>query len=417
MTRILLRAAQSPFANHTGFQTFIHDKIWSNLGNLLFSHSVFKALYSKNVQIDIMDKDASAYTAGEINEKYDFVVLPFANAFRSDFAKKLQNYTNLIQKLTIPVVVPGIGMQAPVQSQEHMNFGFDPQVKAFMKAVLEHSACVGVRGSVTYDYLCNLGFKEHTQIIGCPSMYTFGDTLPAQPTNKVSHAAFRVNLNGKRADSERIKHYLFTSGENAAFYPQTTKELEMLYTGRTIDASEQFYPASLNSKTLRTTPTSICFPLSVRSWIESLRRADMSIGTRIHGSVASVLSGLPTFVICTDSRVLELAEYHEIPHCLESEFNDERSIYEIYQQTDFTSVYANHKQRYENYVEFMKKNGLTVQKPPFTDFYEKFNTIAFNTPVIPLTNTEPAEMLHRLNAYYRLMDKQRMNLKRMLDAK
>lgn len=412
MSKILLRAAQSPFDNFTGFQTFVYDKIWSNLGNLLFSHSVYKTLYSKDTKIDIMNRGAAEYRAESINENYDAMVLPFANAFRSDFAQKLQAYTDLIQKLTIPVVVTGIGMQAPVENIKGVEFDFDPVVKDFMKAVLEHSTSVGVRGKYTYDYLCRLGFKDHVRIIGCPSMYMFGDTLPQQH-EKVAHDQFSVNLNSKRADSLNMKLYLFGLNEKKTFIPQTTRELELLYSGKAIVPSEQYYPTKLNSRIFE--HTSVRFPVSVKKWFETLQMSSMSIGTRIHGSVASVLSGLPTYVICTDSRVLELAEYHEIPHCLEKDFDFSKPVYELYENVDFSAVYKNHKSRYENYVSFMEENGLTVQKTPFTDFYEIFDTIEWNRPIIPLTEVSRDEMLHRLNAYYKRMNDEKRVLKKRIE--
>ena len=130
----------------------------------------------------------------------------------------------------------------------------------------------------------------------------------------------------------------------------------------------------------------------------------MSIGTRIHGSIVSVLSGRPTYVIGTDSRVLELAEYHGIPHCTRDAFDTRKSIYDLYCSVDFSTVYRGHKERYENYVRFMQENGLPVQKPPFTDFYERFNAVKWNAPVAPITQVSPKEMVRRLNLYYKLLD-------------
>ena len=49
----------------------------------------------------------------------------------------------------------------------------------FCNAVLEKSRSIGVRGEITQEYLVRLGIKRRKiDVIGCPSMYTFGDFLP-----------------------------------------------------------------------------------------------------------------------------------------------------------------------------------------------------------------------------------------------
>lgn len=398
MKRILLRAAQAPFENPNGYQTLIHDKIWSNVGNLLFSQSVYKSLYSKDVQIDIMNQSASRYDAGQLNENYDILVLPFANAFREEYIPKLRNYTNLIEKLNIPVVVTGIGIQYIEPTD---TFPFDDDVKAFMNAVLAHSAEVGVRGQCTYDYLKRLGYGNHIRIIGCPSMYMFGDTLPPV-ADKVSEDAFKVNINMKPEHCEEIKRYLFGI-PNATYFPQETKELRYVYCGREFNAAKE--PQPLPLKLAEEYGASVLFPVSVQAWIKALQNASMSIGTRIHGSVASILAGVPTYTICYDYRIWELAEYHEIPHCHMRDFDYSQSSYDIYEKTDFTQIHRNHKKRYENYVDFLTKSGLTVQKAPFTEFDEALNAISWWSPVKPIMEVSKKEMLRRTNLYYEHLER------------
>ena len=51
--RILMRASQSPFDNYSPFETILYDRIWSNVGNLLFPFSLFRILISEDTTIDI----------------------------------------------------------------------------------------------------------------------------------------------------------------------------------------------------------------------------------------------------------------------------------------------------------------------------------------------------------------------------
>lgn len=40
--KILMRAPQDIFGNFNAFDTIVDDKIWSNVGNLIFPYSIYK---------------------------------------------------------------------------------------------------------------------------------------------------------------------------------------------------------------------------------------------------------------------------------------------------------------------------------------------------------------------------------------
>lgn len=362
----------------------------------MFSQSVYKFLYSEDTQITIMNEPARSYVPEYINDNYDMVVLPFANAFRKDYISKLDGYTDLINKLRIPVVVVGIGAQARLDDLNSFDTDVDNKVSNFVKAVLNHSTSIGVRGEYTQKYLKRLGFEKYVRVIGCPSMYMYGDTLPQQSPH-VPHAELQLNVNGKGSDSARIHQYFLPPPCKSVFVAQTFRELKMIYTGRKIK-NDISYPYRLDSPILE--KMNIRFPLSVQGWIELLQKGNMSIGTRIHGSIVSVLSGLPTFIICTDSRTLELAEYHNIPHCTEKDFDFNRSIYEIYDNTDFSQVYKGHSERYKTFRFFMQENGIRIPEEPFVAFEKRCKEIKWRQALKPITEVGKKEMLRRLNLYY-----------------
>jgi polysaccharide pyruvyl transferase WcaK-like protein len=45
-----------------------------------------------------------------------------------------------------------------------------------------------------------------------------------------------------------------------------------------------------------------------------MRETDFVFGSRIHGSIAAVLSGTPSYLLAHDARTLELARYFDLPH-------------------------------------------------------------------------------------------------------
>lgn len=295
--RILMRASQSPFDNFDPFETMLTDKLWSNVGNLLFPYSLYRNLLSEDVSIDYYTKSNSA-DADYINENYDIFLLPFANAFRMDFKKKLKEYTELITKVTIPCVVAGIGLQSGVDFSSDSKYEFDDAVKDFCMAIASKSACIGVRGEITYEYLKRLGFGSVTRIIGCPSMFMFGANLPV-PDIKEYTDNLKIIVNGKREDSVEIKNFLFNKIENEImFIPQKTEELRLIYCGAPIKSvQDNTYPLSIDNKLFAGNNVKFC--VNVPQWINLLKTRDFSIGTRIHGG-GSGCPGRNTFVFDCD---------------------------------------------------------------------------------------------------------------------
>ena len=114
-----------------------------------------------------------------VNENFDCFVIPLADAFRENFVGELNTLTRFVRKLTIPCYVIGVGLKASYEPDFTQPRPQDAAVKVFVKAVLDKSACIGVRGALTGKYLETLGFVEDRDfmVIGCPSMYSRGNRL------------------------------------------------------------------------------------------------------------------------------------------------------------------------------------------------------------------------------------------------
>ncbi len=82
---------------------------------------------------------------------------------------------------------------------------------------------------------------------------------------------------------------------------------------------------------------------------------------------------------------LELCRCYNISHDTIDQIDFLKSIYHYYEAMDFISIYKDHKKRYDTYVAFLQENGLVAQKPPFPDFYEKFNAVTRYSPIVPIT--------------------------------
>ena len=364
MKRILLRSAKSPFQVVSHEEFIQQDLAGTNAGNLLFSDAVHKLLLTDNAEVvsNGIKTDCSARRAQQINDEYDVFVVPLANAFRLDFRASLDRLSTLIEQLTIPVVVVGVGAQVGADYDTELLRSMEASVRRFAAAVLDRSACIGVRGELTASYLEALGFAE-TEIIGCPSMFFYGDTLPAlrHPVRITYESRIAINLSpdaigtGDIAGLARRAYERFPS---LMYYAQNLVDAELLYWGDTSQESgdRQAFPLQLSHPLLREDKVRV--PVDPATWISELRSYDFVYGTRIHGNIAALLAGTPSVVLVHDSRTLELSRYFELPHRMLRDVPAGIDPQELADAADYASMFAGHHQRFSRLSAFLGKNSL-----------------------------------------------------------
>jgi len=356
--RILLRAHQRPFDTYDPVQTLARNTIGDNVGNLLFSHSTYRLLSTNTAKITtnrFLTPDP-----GWLNENFDVVVLPLANAFRHSFVPTLEQITKIIERLRIPVVVLGVNAQLRSGADEPVgNIG--SSVTAFVKAVLHNSPSIGVRGELTSTYLARLGFGgEEVTVIGCPAMFTYGPSLPK--LREVDHldreSPISMNVSpyvrgiGKLVETQSEKY------PNLVYTAQDIATLGMLLTGRYRSSLpvRNGVPHSITHPLVSSGRT--VMPVSVPAWLDYLEGFQFSFGTRIHGNIAALLAGTPAFVLSHDSRTAELAEYHRIPQQRFKQLADDFDAAELYQRADFAAIGQAHPERWQRFSQFLGQHNL-----------------------------------------------------------
>ena len=411
--RVLMRMGMSPFDNLDLYSVISRNAIGTNAGNMLFPYAIIKNIYEDDIEIDAY-KSANEKDADKINETYDMFLIPLTNAFREDFVEELRNLTKLVQKLKIPCVVIGVGLQAAYEPDFTISNSFDEDVLQFCNAVLEKSRSIGVRGEITQEYLVRLGIKRRKiDVIGCPSMYTFGDFLPLKkPLNLSSATRISFSYNQSRNEAfydffERIKKKY----PDYCYILQSLNEMKLLYAGDTvpgIDKYNKYYIGTADSRSFLEGRMRMF--INVPSWIDFLTKMDLGVGCCIHGSIASVLAGNPTIAFAFDSRVRALAEYHNIPVTSGEDIKDDTELLDIYESIDFAQVLKGHVERYDNFKRFLKKNGISCADVSgygkVSEFDRRMSTIILNCPegVVPYRNLPAEEQDIQLKNYLKMCD-------------
>ena len=375
MKRIYYRGGMSPFETFSPGYILTHNVIGSNVGNFLYLNGVLRSIMvDEDAVIEPNYYNTNLYDPEYVNENFDCFVIPLADAFRENFVGELNTLTRFVRKLTIPCYVTGVGLKAPYEPDFTQPKPQDAAVKAFVKAVLDKSACIGVRGALTGKYLETLGFAEDRDfmVIGCPSMYSRGNRLHSR--TPVLESDSKVCFNSNVAASVPNRKFI------------KLKMKEPIYQ----DGRLRFF-------------------CNVPKWIEFMKDADFTFGSRLHGTIAAVLADAPAVLVTKDSRTRELAEYHHLNAIHESELHKELTLKDIAEQQDFTQIEKYQKQNLDRFASFLKKNDIPNiymdgQDPEETVFDRKIAQTQHLEGIVPISQCSLEEVAARNRDYYGCLD-------------
>lgn len=334
-----------------------------NTGNLLIGNGlVSHLLYSK------LEPFNYGMTPAHIEENFDRVAIAAANFLHPNFDFSV--YSNMLEKISLPVLLVGLGAQSPSADLEVK--GVPRGTWRLIEIAAERSASVGVRGAFTAEVLHRHGIKN-VRITGCPSLYT--DAVVSRrirrPTkldmarilvngsrNVTTHsgdarAAFRVEKMLLDFAMESGCHFVYQN-EQPEIHISLGKEHEDQ--DRHLQSLSDFFGVSANDFLDYVKSRGRTF-FSVDEWFEWVRDYDFSFGTRFHGNVAALLNGVPAVVITHDSRTQELCEFAAIPHVFVGELEkiDPQSLYE---RADYDLFEERYNRLVRAYVEFLDENGV-----------------------------------------------------------
>ncbi len=406
MTRLLIRSGKDPFTPVVAESTLTQDVFNSNSGNYLFQHAVWKALAVDGAELTSNGTLSERMPpepgdAERVNEEFDHFVIPLANAFRPEFASRLDRLSELLEGVTIPVTVTGIGAQAAHGQGVESLAPIADTVRTFVGLVLDRSASIGVRGEFTKSYLVSLGFPaDSIDIIGCPSLFLHGRDLSV--TKKVdaitADSPLALNLTPEvpgigafaMAQAERHPHLTYIG--------QDAHDLRMLLWGVPFPhVHDPLAPVHLDHPLYQ--GDRIRLFLDTWPWYDFLATQHFAYGTRFHGNVAALLGRTPALLLAHDSRTLELADYHQMPYRVMAELDADLKVEELYESTDMTAFNAELPHGFDRYTAFLERNDLKHiwgTGNGTGDFDERLAAAQFPPAVRPLIASDGGEIASRL---------------------
>lgn len=379
----------------------------TNTGNILFQRAVARTVMTEDSSIVSakFSKIFSDAQIDEINNTFDYVLLPLADAFRNDFMSELGVITNFISKLKIPCAIVGVGL-----SGQGFTVKSEPIIMKFVKTVLEHSAMIGVRGHATGYMLSKMGFvpERDFTVIGCPSMYMYGDNLPRPRLIDLTPNSYvacynKPNVLPPLYDFVRNALSQFPNGVTIS---QALHEIQNLYLNHPFPSSvmdKPWFPSDYPIDVSHDMMTSgrILGVVDINSWLDFMRTRDFCFGVRIHGNVAGILAGIPAHVISNDMRIEELTAYHNIPFTHLEDINENTSIFDLYNNTDYSLLHQGHSDRFSHYLRFLELNGIphverAVLNSTNAPFDKAYGSKPYFGMIRPLSSVSHAERFRRM---------------------
>lgn len=363
MKKIYIRAGMLPTELFTPQEMITRNVLGNNVGNLIYQYGIIRSLTTPDTEFmaSRYKNKLSDAEIDQINNECSAHILPFADAFRPDFVDELRQITSNIKRFNMPTVIAGVGIRAPYEPNLNQGFKFDDAVKEFVKAVLDKSAIIGVRGQITADYLTKLGFKEgrdHT-VIGCPSMYSNGREFEIRET--VINENSKFSFNTTSASAANIQQFIINNAasfNDSTYIPQLVAELNLLHTGKEfISRAHSSYPSTITGKFHL--EDRVKFFLNAPSWMNFMKSVDLSFGTRLHGNIVATMSGTPVILIPKDARTREIASYHNLT-VIEGglKLDPSEKLLDYVEKLDFQSPIKVQKENFDHFIDFLDANGL-----------------------------------------------------------
>ena len=409
MKKYLIRSGISPLESVSFETMFERNILGGNVGNLAYDFSIHKTLMVDEETMVIPTYRRLNFTDEEIeifNSEYEALIIPLADAFRPDFMEELRAFTKLVKALKIPTYVIGVGIRASYDNNLEFSFDFNKDVTEFIKAVLDKSNIMGLRGHITGEYFKQLGFKEEKDytVVGCPSMYTFGDNIKIRDIeiNSSSNVCFNINPFTKNETCEFILKSA-SQFNDAIFIPQDIQELKLLYAGETWQNEHlaDNFPKDIKNDLLVNGKAR--FFGNIPLWIDYMKQRDFSFGTRQHGNIIATLAGTPSVLFAFDARERELAEYHNLTSIAYKDIKSDMNIFDIIEKVDFHSAEKVQKRNFNHFIDFLNKNNINhIYKDEIKNkniMEQKLKDVNLVEPIKPITISESKEIARRLNYY------------------
>jgi hypothetical protein len=334
-----------------------------NTGNNMFWYAVSNQITAP--------KDYYSWSADtkRINETADCLVIVAANWI---FEKgDLSALANVLERVTVPIVVIGLGVQSPnAERQLDLKAG----TIRFVDLLREKKISVCVRGESTGEWLKDRGV-ENVYVTGCPSNFinpklNLGEIIAAKFTRKANNIVISVEAspahaaaNSKLAQLVAARNWLCIVQDPVDVLDVISGNLDNVAGLERLKQSQlPMPPEGANAATWFLNHYEAFY--DAEAWMDSLKRYDLQVGTKLHGSMACFQAAVPSLFVTHDLRTKELAASMGVPNVSRAELLKAQSVEELVEKAAFDGVKYDKNRRYraDIYASVLAKHNIPISK-------------------------------------------------------
>ncbi|WP_420146237.1 polysaccharide pyruvyl transferase family protein [Sphingobium sp.] len=300
----------------------VYKSVGMNTGNFMFTEAVYRQLNAETQCIGF------SYKPDQANKELDHIVIPAANWINSynDWGW----LCDILEKTHIPATVVGLGIQN--DNNDIKNFKASESSIRLARILSQKSPLISVRGQITKSYLETLGIKNSI-VTGCPSLYMKLDDYKngIDKRESIVIQSTRYGISEKFLKQDSINNSLFSICKKLdadMIFQSEIEEMMILVkqdsearniSDNAIDYLSKLYGFERKNDFFDYLRKRCRVFFDVNHWSNFLRDRYGVIGTRLHGAIIALNSGVPALLIPHDSRTSEMADFAGIPTLTASE--------------------------------------------------------------------------------------------------
>jgi hypothetical protein len=337
-----------------------------NTGNMMFTESLCKLLTGARW-------GSFGFKPEDLHDR-DSIVLASAN-WINDF-EDFGWLADRLETTTLPVFLVGVGAQASLKMEMPT---VRPGTQRLLDLVRDRSTSIAARGGFSCEVLEKLGVKTAVET-GCPSLMLAGVSGPTIDIKEMSRETCAVHSTRHGVQqTDQFQRWLYSQAFKQQLNLVLQSELSDIYL--TLGSVEADHLSDKGLRSLRESYNTEDMDairgylrtyghvfLNYPDWIAFMKTRTLCFGTRIHGTVASLIAGIPATLICHDSRTLEMARSMSIPMVLSTavDIDKELSMGDFFLPDETLNFSASYKKYYARYLAYFAANDLLIS-PEFDE--------------------------------------------------
>lgn len=302
-----------------------------------------------------------------VRDTYQKILFPMSNMLSPYYKSPL---AEIVEKYDMDIVLISIGVQAPLNTDIN-NLPISHDALSLIRSSYGKGNIIGARGDHTFSILNNYGIES--KIIGCPSLLAIDKIRSPDPDNICVNATLSGHHRSETAeimafavgrakgyalqDEARIIRDVFRINlEEINFSEEHSlyvRDLENKLFDYGYYNNGKYHWGDVRDFFLK----NAFFHIEVKNWIDDLAKFGLSVGMRMHGNVAALMSGTPAIFVPCDLRTQELISYHDLPHM--DRIDESTSQKDIIDCAQYGKFHEKQRGKRKDFMEFSERVGLS----------------------------------------------------------